>query len=75
MGQVAISYLYSLPQFVFWSMPIAALIATVFTIGNMTRHQEIAAAKAGGVSFSPDAAPDLVLASALLSVIASGSAS
>jgi lipopolysaccharide export system permease protein len=71
MDQVAISYVYSLPQFVFWSMPIAALIATVFTIGNMTRHQEIAAAKAGGVSFYRLLRPILVLA-AVLSVVAVG---
>ncbi len=71
LGQVAVSYLYSLPQFIFWSMPIAALIATVFTIGNMTRHQEIAAAKAGGVSFHRMLRPILLL-SALLSVVAVG---
>ena len=64
---VALSYLYYLPQFVFWSLPIAALVATVFTIGNMTRHQEIAAAKAGGVSFYRLVLPILALA-ALLSV-------
>lgn len=71
MNQVALSYLYSIPQFVFWSMPIAALIGTVFTIGNMTRHQEIAAAKAGGVSFHRLLRPILVL-SALLSLAAVG---
>lgn len=50
-GRVALSYLYQLPQFVLYSLPIGALIATVFTVGNMTRHSEMAAAKAGGVSF------------------------
>lgn len=49
--QVAIGYLYRMPEFVSWSFPIAALIATVFTVSNMTRHSEMAAAKAGGVSF------------------------
>jgi lipopolysaccharide export system permease protein len=39
------------PQFVLWSFTIAALIATVFTVSNMTRHSEMAAAKAGGISF------------------------
>lgn len=48
---VALGYLYQLPQFILWSFPIAALIAVVFTVGNMTRHSELAAAKAGGVSF------------------------
>jgi lipopolysaccharide export system permease protein len=51
MRAVALSYLYQLPQFIMWAFPIAALVATVFTIGNMTRYQEIVAAKAGGVSF------------------------
>lgn len=59
---VAVSYLYFVPQLVFWGFPIAALIATVFTIGNMTRHQEIAAAKAGGISFYRLAAPIFLLA-------------
>jgi lipopolysaccharide export system permease protein len=65
MRDVAISYVYYLPQFIFWSLPIAALVATVFTIGNMTRHQEIAAAKAGGVSFYRLIVPVMVLAAVL----------
>lgn len=66
---VAISYIYQIPQLVYWGFPIAALIATVFTIGNMTRHQEITAAKAGGVSFYRLTAP-LILVSMLLSGVA-----
>jgi lipopolysaccharide export system permease protein len=50
-GDVALSYVFEFPKYVLWSFPIAALIATVFTIGSMTRHQELVAAKAGGVSF------------------------
>lgn len=50
-GKVALSYVYQFPLFVLWSFPIAALIATVFTVSNMTRHSEMSAAKAGGVSF------------------------
>lgn len=50
-GNVALSYLYQLPLFLLYSLPIAALIAAVFTVGNMTRHSEVTAAKAGGVSF------------------------
>jgi lipopolysaccharide export system permease protein len=68
-GAVALSYLYYIPQLVFWGFPIAALIATVFTIGNMTRHQEITAAKAGGVSFYRLALP-IILFSVLLSAAA-----
>ncbi|HEX2205425.1 MAG TPA: LptF/LptG family permease [Longimicrobium sp.] len=50
-GRLALSYVYYFPLFVVYAFPIAALIATVFTIGGMTRHQELTAAKAGGVSF------------------------
>lgn len=71
LGAVAVSYVYVLPQYLLWAMPIAALVATVFTIGSMTRHQEISAAKAGGVSFYRLLAPILVLAS-LLSAAALG---
>ncbi len=51
MDQVALAYLYMLPQFVLWAFPIAALIAAVFTVHGMTTHREIVAAKAGGISF------------------------
>ena len=49
--QIALGYVYQMPEFIFYSFPIAALIATIFTVSNMTRHSEMAAAKAGGVSF------------------------
>jgi len=68
---VALSYLYFIPQLVFWGFPIAALVGTVFTLGNMTRHQEIAAAKAGGISYYRIVAPFLFIA-ALLSLGAAG---
>jgi lipopolysaccharide export system permease protein len=51
LGGVALGYLFMLPQFILWSFPIASLIATVFTVSSMTRHSEMAAAKAGGISF------------------------
>lgn len=49
--QIAVGYVYLLPTFVLWAFPVAALIATIFTVNGMTRHSEVAAAKAGGVSF------------------------
>ena len=51
LGQVLIAYAFQYPQFVFWSFPIAALLAAVFTIQPMTVHREVMAAKAGGISF------------------------
>lgn len=50
-SQVLLGYLFKLPQFIMFSLPIAGLIATVFTVSSMTRHSEMAAAKAGGISF------------------------
>ena len=49
--RILLGYLFRMPEFIFYSFPIAALIATIFTVSNMTRHSEMAAAKAGGVSF------------------------
>ena len=50
-NQVLMGYVYQLPLFISWGLPVAALIATIFTVNNMTRHSEVAAAKAGGISF------------------------
>ncbi len=51
MDQVALGYMYQFPNFFLWSFPVAALLASVFTIYPMTTHREVMAAKAGGVSF------------------------
>lgn len=64
-GQVLLSYVYQYPQFVFWSFPIAALLAAVFTIQPMTVHREVMAAKAGGISFHRLVFPLLVLGALL----------
>jgi lipopolysaccharide export system permease protein len=48
---VALSYVFSLPEYMFMILPAAVLFATVFSIGSFTRHSEITAAKASGVSF------------------------
>ena len=50
-GQIMMGYVYQTPLFISWAVPVAALIATIFTVNNMTRHSEVAAAKAGGISF------------------------
>jgi len=50
-GDIALSYLYWLPDSMFMILPAAVLFATVFTIGAVTRHSEITAAKASGISF------------------------
>jgi lipopolysaccharide export system permease protein len=70
-AEVAQAYLYMLPLFIQWSFPIAALLATVFTVHSMTYHSEIVAAKAGGISFYRLIAP-LFVVGTLLTVVALG---
>lgn len=48
---IALSYLYWLPESMFLVLPAAVLFATVFSIGAFTRHAEVTAAKASGISF------------------------
>jgi lipopolysaccharide export system permease protein len=51
MADVALSYVYWVPDSMFNVLPAAVLFATVFSIGAVTRHSEITAAKASGISF------------------------
>lgn len=59
---VALSYLYWIPDTVFMILPAAVLFATVFSIGSFTRYSEITAAKASGISFYRFIAPVVALA-------------
>ena len=54
---IALSYLYWIPESMFMVIPAAVLFATVFSIGAFTRHSEITAAKASGISFHRIAMP------------------
>jgi lipopolysaccharide export system permease protein len=51
MPDILVSYIYALPENIFLVMPAAVLFATVFTVGNLGKHSELTAAKAGGQSF------------------------
>ena len=51
MKQIAVSYVFAIPEWTSLVMPAAVLFATIFTVGAMARHSEITAAKAGGASF------------------------
>lgn len=48
---IFMSYVYWLPDSMFLVLPAAVLFATVFSIGMFTRHSEVTAAKASGISF------------------------
>lgn len=50
-GDIALGYVYLLPEKVYEVIPAAVLVATVFTVGTLGRNSELTAAKAGGVSF------------------------
>lgn len=65
---VALSYVYSLPEYMFMILPAAVLFATVFSIGSFTRHSEITAAKASGISFYRMISP--IFLGALIATIA-----
>src|SRR4030081_3500269 len=66
-GRIALSYLYWLPDSMFMILPAAVLFATVFSIGALTRHSKITAAKASGISFYRFIAP--IFAGALVATI------
>ncbi|MDQ6888193.1 MAG: LptF/LptG family permease [Gemmatimonadota bacterium] len=57
---IALSYLYWIPDSMFMVLPAAVLFATIFSIGGFTRHSEITAAKASGISFHRMVAPIFV---------------
>ena len=67
-ADIALSYLYWLPDSMFMILPAAVLFATVFSIGALTRHSEISAAKASGISFFRFIAP-IVVGSVLATII------
>lgn len=51
MSQAALGYLFQIPYYAVLSLPIGALCGAVFTLSTMTRHFEVTAAKASGISF------------------------
>jgi lipopolysaccharide export system permease protein len=61
MDTIAVAYLYKAVEQVFQVIPAAVLFATVFTVGALSRHSELTAAKASGTSFHRLMAPVLIL--------------
>ena len=59
---IALAYVYTMAEQVFFIIPAAVLFATVFTVGALSRHSEVTAAKASGISFQRLVAPVFVLA-------------
>jgi lipopolysaccharide export system permease protein len=65
---IARAYVFGVPETMFQVLPTAVLFATVFSIGGFTRHSEINAAKASGISFYRFIAP-IALGAALAMVL------
>jgi lipopolysaccharide export system permease protein len=58
--QVFKYFLYSLPAIATPSIPIAALLATLLSLGNLSRHNEIIAMRSTGVSLGKILTPVLI---------------
>ncbi len=50
LSQIGRYYLYSVPGMASQALPFAALIGTLLSLGALSRHQEITAMRAGGLS-------------------------
>ncbi|UCC49521.1 MAG: LptF/LptG family permease [Gemmatimonadota bacterium] len=64
--QLLLAYLYDFPYQMALSLPVASLFGAVFTVALMSRHFEITAAKASGVSFYRIIAPMVLLGGLLI---------
>ena len=60
--QLALFLWYSTPQYVYYVLPLAALVATLVTIGLLTRSSELIVMRACGVSLYRTSVPLLVFA-------------
>ncbi|NQV16371.1 YjgP/YjgQ family permease [bacterium] len=58
---VLVYYGYSLPYFIDMALPMSMLLATVFSLGTLNKHYEIAAMRASGISMFRIARPLLIL--------------
>ena len=67
--KILLSYVYWIAESMFMALPAAVLFATVFSIGALTRHSEITAAKASGISFHRLTLP-IFLGAAVVAVLA-----
>ena len=71
LGMLLLFLWYSTPQFVFFVVPIAALLSTLITVGVLTRNSELVVMNACGVSLYRAAVP-LIAFGALASVLLFG---
>lgn len=65
-GIILAYYIHSLPWFISIGLPMAVLVSTIFTVGLLSRRNELTAMKASGVSLYRIAIP-LIFSSVLIS--------
>lgn len=68
-GDVAAFILYQIPKILFLMTPVAVLLATLLTVGAMSRNGEVMAIKASGVPLSRIVLPVLMMAAGFSAVI------
>jgi len=68
-SQVLIYYIYYIPYIINLTLPVAMLLACLFSLGSMSQHNEIVAQKSAGISLYRIFAPVFVLAF-LISILA-----
>jgi len=62
-------YIFMLPFIIKWIMPITVLLAAIFSVGNLSRSNEITAMKSCGLSFPRIMVSQLILAIFLALVV------
>ncbi|MEE2877035.1 MAG: LptF/LptG family permease [Candidatus Neomarinimicrobiota bacterium] len=63
---IAVYYFHSIPWFISIGLPMAVLVSTIFTVGLLSRRNELTAMKASGVSLYRIAMP-LIVCSIIIS--------
>ncbi len=63
-------FYFRTPQYVYWMIPMAVLVATLVTIGLMTKNSELMVMRACGISLYRAAAPLLIFGVLLTGVLA-----
>ena len=64
-GQMASYFLFRIPMIVAQILPAAVLLSSLITCGNLSRHSEIAAMKANGISLYRISVPILIIAASV----------
>jgi len=62
-------FIFQTPQYVYYIIPMSALVATLVTVGLMTKNSELVVMRACGISLYRTAAPLLLFAAAASAVL------